>query len=64
MKIFAGIPPNAGNQSIQQGVRAIAQHAQKIRNGRLEWALFELELDADDSRWLFDWASNLQSGIA
>jgi len=61
MKIFAEIPPDAGNQSIKQGVLAIAQCANQIRNGRTEWALFELGLDAEDSRWLFDWASNLSS---
>lgn len=64
MKIFAGIPPDAGNQSVQLGVRAIAHSAKQIRNGRDEWALFELELDEEDSRWLFDWAGNLQPEIA
>ena len=64
MKIFAGMPPNAGKQTIQQSVLAVAQYAQQIRNGRTEWALFELELDDEDRRWLFDWASNLQPEIA
>lgn len=63
MKIFDGIPPNAGNQSIQQGAKAVINRVQQVINGRAEWSLFELGLDAEDSRWLSDWACNLQPEV-
>jgi hypothetical protein len=63
MKIFNGIPPNAGHQSIQQGFRAVIEHARQVVNGRAEWALFEAGLDAEDRQWLYDWAKNLQPEV-
>src|SRR5262245_34624494 len=63
MKVFDGIPPNAGHQSIQQGLKAVIERARQVVNGRAEWALFELGLDAEDSKWLYDWAKNLQPEV-
>ena len=63
MKIFNGIPPNAGHQSIQQGFKAVIEHARQVVNGRDEWALFEAGLDAEDRQWLYDWAKNLQPEV-
>src|SRR5262245_65596402 len=60
MKIFNGIPPDAEHQSIQQGFKAVIEHARQVFNGRGEWALFEAGLDAEDRQWLYDWAKNLR----
>jgi hypothetical protein len=63
MKIFNGIPPNAGHQSVLQGFEAVVGHVCTIVNGRAEWALFEISPDSEDRRWLYDCVGNLQPEI-
>jgi hypothetical protein len=63
MKIFDGIPPNAGHQSIHQGFKAVVERARRVMDGKPEWALFEMGIDREDSQWLYDWAKNLQPEV-
>jgi hypothetical protein len=64
MKIFRGIAPDAGMDSVQQGARAVIHSAIAILKNRTDWVISELDCDDEDRDWLATWACNLEVEVA
>lgn len=59
MKVFRDISSNSGHFSIQNSFKAVIKYGAAIMNGRQDWALHELNMDADDWDWLHNRAEVL-----
>src|SRR6266446_4330866 len=59
MRIFDGIPSDAGDETIQGAVLALLERAQEQKLLSRKWSLAELQPDNDDFEWLCRWVSRL-----
>ncbi len=64
MRIFDGIPSDAGDETIQGAVLALLERAQEQKLLSRKWSLAELQPDNDDFEWLCRWVSSLSGRTA
>ena len=56
MKIFAELAPSPRNETLTEAVRAVVSQLRPLKSPR---SLCEIAIDAEDRRWLTEWAKSL-----
>jgi hypothetical protein len=65
MMIFNDVTPDSSHLCTQNGFKAVIARCSGVigNNARQDWALHELEIDADDYRWIASWTETLSPSV-